>query len=193
MFARMTAFVVWGLLAACAVYWAIHGFTRPLHATAAPVSERPPAVADLSRLLGAKPVAEAAPAQESRFKLFGVVAPKINAQGEQEGLALIAVDGALRTVRVGAVVDGDWRLVAVERRSVRISQNGTGEVTLQLAAPQPAAQGSLPPVTMPGAGPIPNVQVMPSMPPVQQPGSAEISPPPLQLQPGQVVRPGSER
>ena len=183
------AFVVWGLLAASAVYWAVHGFTRPLHRAAAPVSERPSAEADLSRLLGARAAAEAAPAQDSRFKLFGVVAPKPNGGGDQQGLALIAVDGVLRTVRVGAVVDGDWRLVSVERRAVRISQNGAGEMTLQLAAPQPAAQGSLPQVTMPG----PSMQVMPQMPPMQQPGSAEISPPPLQLQPGQVVRPGSER
>ena len=190
----MMAFVVWGLLAACAVYWAIHGFTRPLHAAAAPVSERPPAVADLSHLLGARAAAAPQPAQESRFKLFGVVAPKANnAQGDGQGLALIAVDGVLRTVRVGAVVDGDWRLVAVERRSARISQNGAGDVTLQLAAPQPAAQGTLPAAPMPGPGPGPGVQVMPTMPAMQQPGSAEIAPPPLQLQPGQVVRPGSER
>ncbi len=169
------AFVVWGLLAACAVYWGVQSLAHPLHMAAAPVTEPPAAVADLSRLLGARPVAavEAQPAADSRFQLLGVVAPKPGAQDGQQGLALIAVDGVPRTVRIGAVVDGDWHLRAVDRRSVRIAQGDQPDMTLALAAPQAAATGVL--QVQPMGGAMPSQQFVPPMPmpqPAQGPGAA---------------------
>jgi len=167
------AFVVWGLLAACAVYWGLQGLAHPLHVAAAPVMGPPGGASDLSRLLGARPAAAVAvqPGVESRFQLLGVVAPKIGGQDGEQGLALIAVDGTPRTVRVGAVVDGDWRLRSVDRRSARIAQGEQIEATLSLAAPQAAATGSLPVPAMAG---MPSPQVVPPMPamPQQQPAEA---------------------
>ncbi len=160
---------MWGSLAACAVYWGVHALAHPQHVAAAAVMERPAAVADLSRLLGARPAeaVEAQPAADSRFQLLGVVAPKAGAQAGGQGLALIAVDGTPRTVRVGAVVDGDWRLRSVERRSVRIAQGDQAEMTLALAVPQAAATGSIQALPMAG---MPSPQIVPPMP---QPQSAE--------------------
>jgi len=182
------AFVVWGLLAACAVYWAIQGLAHPMHVAAPAVAERSAPEADLSRLFGARPasVAVAQPAIESRFKLLGVVAPKQAGQDAPQGLALIAVDGVPRTVRVGAVVDGDWRLVSVDRRSARISQgqgaDPTGDVTLQLAAAQPTTPSNM------VAPMAPAMQAVTPLPMPQQP--AEIQPA-QQVMPQPMQQPGT--
>lgn len=145
----MMAFLVWGLLACAAVYWLIQLLARPLAAPAhaLAVVEQRSGAADLTRMLGAAPVAaaEAPPVAESRFSLLGVVAPKsLQASQAGEGVALIAVDGVPRTVRIGAVLEGELRLLAVDARSAQLGQGGAVTLTLNLAPPAPAATGSLP-------------------------------------------------
>jgi len=144
------AFGVWGLLACSGVYWLVHLWAKPLPTPARAVlaSEASGPRADLSRLFGTAAVTPAAlaPAIESRFKLLGVVAPR-SARGSEagEGVALIAVDGVARTVRVGAAVDGELRLLAVNARSASLGQAGVVSLSLQLAAPTTASTGALAP------------------------------------------------
>lgn len=152
MLARLMAFVVWGLLACSGAYWLIQIMAKPLTAPAdaLPAVEQSGGQADLSRLFGATVVAapEPAAAVESRFKLLGVVAPKTPRGGQvssREGVALIAVDGVARTVRVGAVVEGDLQLLAVDARSASLGQGGVVTLTLQLAPPTQATTGALMP------------------------------------------------
>ena len=186
MLARLMAFLVWALLACTGVYWTIQVAARPLAtpAQALPVLEQNSSQVDLTRLLGATPVAavEAAPAQESRFKLLGVVAPK-SARAAQagEGVALIAVDGVPRTVRVGAVIEDELQLLSVDARSAQLGKGGVASLTLQLAAPTLASTGALQPAGpsgvnlggRPAAAPAFVPQIIPQLPvgaiPGQQP------------------------
>ena len=188
MLARLMAFLVWGLLACSGTYWFIQVAARPLAtpSQALPVVEQTASQVDLSRLLGASAVAavEAPPAEESRFKLLGVVAPK-SARGvrEGEGVALISVDGVARTVRVGSVIDGELKLLAVDARSASLGRDGVASMNLQLAAPTRAATGALPlagpsAVNLGGNNAI-QPQVMPPMP-------AGVMPP-------QILRPDSQQ
>jgi len=146
----MMAFLVWALLACSAVFWSLQLFAKPLPtpADALAVREVSGPRADLSRLLGAAPVAaaQAAPVADARFSLLGLVAPRnAGASREGEGVALIAVDGVPRTVRIGALVDGELRLLALDARSAGLGAGGVVSMTLVLAPPQEAATGSLPP------------------------------------------------
>lgn len=145
-------FIVWTLLGASGVYWLLLALAQPLatpsHASVATESQA--ARADLTRLLGATPVA-ADPAQEeaatasSRMRLVGVVAPKSDrAARAGEGVALIEVDGVVRTVRVGATVDGDLRLLRVDARSASLGGDASVPAqVLQIQPLAPAATGSL--------------------------------------------------
>lgn len=171
MLARIIAFLVWGLLACSGVYWLIQLLAQPIAAPAQaqPALEQRSLQADLTRLFGAAPVAvvEAAPAAASRFNLLGVVAPK-NAVAAQagEGVALIAVDGVARTVRVGALVDGNLQLLFVDARSASLGEAGVVSMTLQIAPQANPATGSLPaaqasPVVLGSYAPPPPMQSQP--------------------------------
>jgi general secretion pathway protein C len=163
MLARLMAFLVWGLLAFSAAYWLVHLLAKPLAtpSQAQPAVEQRSGQADLTRLFGAATLAAAvaAPPVESRFKLLGVVAPNLalnltsagrprGAAGEGEGVALIAVDGVARTVRVGALVDTDLQLLAVEARSVSLGRGGVVSLSLQMETPAIAATGALLPAPL---------------------------------------------
>ena len=101
MLARLSAFVIWALVAASAVFWglrlSVSAPQAPQHAI--PVGETAALRGDMVRLLGVTPVstvaAVAAPEAASRFKLLGVMAPKPGKASapSQQGVALIAVDG----------------------------------------------------------------------------------------------------
>ncbi|MET0517692.1 MAG: hypothetical protein ABW005_02545 [Burkholderiaceae bacterium] len=150
----MMAFLVWGLLACSAGYWSIQLLARPLPVPAdagtATAGQGP--LADLGRLLGSDKVAELAPVS-SRYQLLGAVAPKsAGARAAGEGVALIAVDGVPRTVRVGALLDGGLRLLSVDARSASLGEGGVVSQKLQLLAPAPATTGALAP-----AAPSPTV------------------------------------
>lgn len=146
------AFTVWLLLGGSVAYWGLQLLARPLPmpASVLPAAESRATQVDLGRLLGvmaAEPVAAPTVEASSRLRLVGVVAPR-SAQAAQagEGVALIEVDGVARTVRVGAVVDGDLRLLRVEARSASLGLMGQAPAqVLELAPPATPAMGALPP------------------------------------------------
>lgn len=149
MLARICAFFVWGLLALACTYWLLGLLTRPTPVPAQTrlVADRPVQRSDLSRLLGAGESAEQAAApQDSRFKLMGIAAPREGMAGhELEGVALISVDnGPARTVRVGALVDGDTHLQALTASSATLAARGQAPITLTLAPLPLASPGALP-------------------------------------------------
>lgn len=154
MLPRLMTLIVWTLLGASSMYWLLLALAQPLatpsHALATTDSQ--PVHADLTRLLGATPVA-AEPAQDegavasSRLRLVGVVAPKSDrAARAGEGVALIEVDGVVRTVRVGAKVDGELRLLRVDARSASLGVDGQAPTqVLQMQAQPAPATGNLAP------------------------------------------------
>jgi general secretion pathway protein C len=176
MLARLSAFVIWALVAATAVFW---GLRLSVRAPAAPphtiaLGETAAVRGDLTRLLGAAPTAVAAvsgtvqPEAASRFRLIGVMAPRpaAAAAGRLQGVALIAVDGKPpKAYAVGARLDGELMLQSVSLRSASIGA-GKGQPTLLLELPPlpPPATGTLPPIgaalltqpaVVPGGLPVP--------------------------------------
>ena len=193
MLSRLSAFVIWALIAATAVFWVLRLAVR---APAAP----PHGVAvgdvmiggDLTRLLGAPPAAEAspvaaAPEAASRFRLLGIMAPKqARANTEGVGVALIAVDGKPpRAYAVGSHLDGDLVLHSVSLRTVSIaSTQGSPPVVLEIPRLPPAATGSLPAFgSQVPAGPVP-MPAAPSQPPLPGGTPGFASPPPGPVSPG---------
>lgn len=146
------SFTVWLLLGGSVAYWSLQLFARPLPmpASVVPAGEVRGGTVDLSRLLGVTPpdaVPEPEAAPSTRLRLLGVVAPK-NAKAAEagEGVALIEVDGVPRTVRVGAVVDGELRLLRVDTRSASLGRFGQApSQVLQISPPATPATGALPP------------------------------------------------
>ena len=187
MLARLCAFVLWALVAATAVFWGLRLLVRAPAAPPAAVvagDAASPRV-DLTRLLGAVPVALAVPVAQvdanARFRLLGIMAPKPSATGPAHGVALIAVDGKLpKAFRVGATVDGDMLLQSVSLRSAALGRaRGGPGFTLELPPLPGAATGTLPAVVSGqvgqsgqalGQAPVPGLaqriaaQVMPAQP-----------------------------
>ncbi|HEX2009962.1 MAG TPA: hypothetical protein VJN44_03400, partial [Roseateles sp.] len=188
MLARLLAFVVWALLACVSVFWWLKLSARPLPVPpqAVPAIDAAGPRANLSRLLG-EPQAAAAPlpavAGEGRYKLVGLVAPKQAGPAHAgEGVAMIAVDGAPpRPVRVGAAVDGEMRLLALDGNSAALGNQGVVSLKLTLAPPAPANTGSLPvvrseplPGQEPAAAPPTATPPLPSMVPSMVPGAPPV-------------------
>ncbi len=182
MHARWLSFVVWALLAASLAYWAL---TLMAKGPQAPAATRPAvtdaAAADWTRLFASTKAAEApVESTSSRYQLLGVVAPTANGQHAGEGVALIAVTGGLpKPVRVGQVVDGDLKLIEVNRRDVGLGASGSVTLRLSLAPGAPGADG-LPapaPQMVPGGAmaPPPNFNNMPPQP--GAPGQENYVPP----------------
>ena len=205
MLARLCAFVLWALVAATAVFWGLRLLVRApsAPASAVAVGDAGAVRVDLTRLLGAAPVADSpAPAAlaeaSSRFRLLGIMAPKSGGGGHEHGVALIAVDGKLpKAYRVGSVLDGNLVLQSVSLRSAAIGPaQGAPTATLELPPPQPAATGTLPgsaaaPVPAGQAGVVPPrnaAQAAPAQMAAPQfmpvpPGAALQANPPTLLQP----------
>lgn len=174
MYARLTAFAVWALLAGSLVFWSLQLAVSPLPAPsrALAAADGAPARVDLSRLLGNSPAGAAAnaePAEESRFRLLGVVAPK-KGTAPDEGVALIAVDGKpAKPVRVGASVDGDTLLLSLNANSVSLGPQGAAEaarMVLTLPPPTTAVNAPIgsPGTVPPGAGNAPAADSRPAVP-----------------------------
>ncbi len=157
MWARFTAFIVWALVAASVVFWALRLLVRapaaPPHSVA--VIGAATAQGDLTRLLGAAPVAPAAaaalaPELASRFRLIGVMAPKgkPNAPVTGQGVALISVDGKpARAFGIGTRLDRDLVLQSVSLRAAAIGPaQGEASVKLELPPLPLPATGKLPPL-----------------------------------------------
>ena len=145
--------MIWALVAASAVFWALRlgarGPSAPPYTL--PVGDSSSARGDLSRLLGSAPAASAAaatPEASSRFHLVGVAAPRASAP-QGFGIALLSIDGKpARPFRVGAHVDGDLMLRSVAQRSATFGPaSGATSFTLELPPRPLPATGTLPGVT----------------------------------------------
>ena len=203
MLARLSAFVIWALVAATAVFWGLRLWARSIDAPAytVPVADATVGRGDLGRLLGTTPAAAAAvvaaPEAAARFKLLGIMAPKPAAGPSQQGVALIAVDGKPpRAFVVGSALDSGMVLQSVSLRTASIGPaEGKAAVLLELPPLQAAATGTLPP---PGAGaaprnpaavapppPAPPLPMAPTTPPVTRPvppsnpPQGMLAPPPM--------------
>lgn len=147
---RILAFVVWTLLAASSVFWLLKMLARPLPAPphAVLAGDARGAGADLSKLFGAAasqgPAPEAVPADDGRYRLIGLVAPKSERGHAHEGVAVIAVDGVPRTLRVGQALNEELQLLALDRQSVTLGREGQAGRVLRLDPLPPPATGSLP-------------------------------------------------
>lgn len=149
MSARLSALLVWGLVAAAAVFWTLRlsASSIPVPAATTLAGTPAPSAADLGRLLGVRaPVGAAAPAPApdvaARFRLTGVVAA---GRREGAGVALIAIDGKpARAYRVGDRLDAQLVLQSVALRSARIGGTDGAQVfALELPPPTPPATGTL--------------------------------------------------
>jgi len=173
MFARLSAFVIWSLVAATGIFWVLRlsASPPPVPPYAVAVGNAVSVRGDLSRLFGAlqraPSAAQATPEAPSRFKLVGVMAPRSSTAQAQagQGLALIAVDGKpAKPYAVGARLDSDLVLQSVGLRTASIGPaQGARSVLLELPALAPPNSGVLPPPggaatvpavtpTVPGAG-----------------------------------------
>ena len=197
MLARLSAFVIWAVVAATAVFWGLRLLVRAPAAPAYTVAVGDAAAVrgDLTRLLGTAPVApptaQATPEAASRFRLLGIVAPKQAAAGRTasaHGVALIAVDGKMpKAYAVGAPLDGDLVLQSVSLRTASIgSGQGAPTITLELPRPAAAATGSLP---MAPLGGLPATATPPAaVPPyVPQQIAPQAVPPFMPVPPGQAA------
>lgn len=182
MLARLSAFVIWGLVAATAVFWGLRLLVRPSAppSYAVAVVDSSAMRGDLTRVLGsapvAAPVALSSPEASARFRLLGIMAPKPQTDASSaQGLALIAVDGNMpKAYAVGASVDGDLVLQAVSLRTASIGQaHGTPSIRLELPPPVPPATGTLPGINA-GAGGAP--AFVPGRPGISQPTTPQITP-----------------
>ncbi len=193
MLARLSAFVIWALVAATAVFWGLRLFVRApaAPAYAVPVGDTAAVRGDLTRLLGSAPVAAVAPIATpqaaSRFKLLGIVAPKVastSAAPSTRGVALIAVDGKMaKAYPVGAQVDNDLVLQSVSLRTVSIGSTtqGAPTITLELPPLAAAATGTLPAnfggsPGVPLSQPAPVPQYTPPAPPLGAPQPPQAPP-----------------
>jgi general secretion pathway protein C len=165
MSARLSAFVIWALIAATAVFWAlrlaVHAPAAPLHAVA--VGDALVGRGDLSRLLGAPAagaelLAARAPEASSRFRLLGIVASRSGRAGAHgDGVALIAVDGKpARAYAVGSRLDGDLVLQAVSLRTASIGPARSAQgLVLEIPRLAAAITGTLPPIGAPVPASLP--------------------------------------
>jgi general secretion pathway protein C len=134
----VVAGVLWLLAAVLTSYWVLQIWGRSPLTPVAAMAGNPP-MADpvaVGRALGAlpdAPVAEpVAPPMSSRFRLVGLVG-----QPAQRGAALIAIDGqAPKPVTVGAVVEGDVRLLSVGGRAVRLGTRAGDPAAFELNLPE---------------------------------------------------------
>lgn len=203
MSARLSAFVIWSLVAAIAVFWALRFGVEPaaVPAHAVVVAKTSPLRGDLARLFGAAPVAAASSAvagtdASARFRLVGIMAPKRADPGNPYGLALIAVDGKpARAFRVGSTLDDGLVLQSVSLRTAAIGPaEGERSLLLELPALPAPATGVLPPglstiapIPLPAAPPPPAF----IRPPLPTPTPAVGVPQPAGSIP-QAVPPGGE-
>jgi general secretion pathway protein C len=181
MFARLSAFVIWSLVGATAVFWLLRLAARPAPVPpfAVAVGNSVPVRGDLARLFGAPQRVAAAgraaePEAPSRFKLVGVMAPRDRAaQAEPgHGVALIAVDGKPpKPFTVGSHLDSDLVLQSVGLRTASLGPaDGARSVLLELPALPPPHSGVLPPVGGGATAPAAPLRTMAAPVPAVTPG-----------------------
>jgi general secretion pathway protein C len=183
MIARLSAFVIWALVAAATVFWGARLLVRadPVPANAVVVSEAVQMRGDLSRLLGAEPVAAVAvaPQMSTRFRLLGVMAAKPSPQGLTPGVALISIDGKpARAFTAGARIEDQLILRDVSLRSASIgAAEGAAAFVLEIPALPSPATGTLPKAATESMSQPPPPSAAPA--PVQRPapGASPVAPP----------------
>jgi general secretion pathway protein C len=158
MFARLSAFVIWSLVAATAVFWALRlaASPAPVPPYAVAVSKSIVVRGDLTRLFGAPPrvavAAGATPEAPARYKLLGVMAPRSKAAQAEEGrgVALIAVDGKPpRPYRVGATVADGYVLQSLEARAAALGAGAGSAPAFTLQLPTRPMAVMTPPAPLP--------------------------------------------
>ncbi|GLS92925.1 hypothetical protein [Piscinibacter gummiphilus] len=177
MLARLSAFVVWALVAGAIVFWGLRLFVSPTPAPANAVAVVDVAAAggDLSRLFGVTQVAvpDAPPPESTRFRLLGVLAARDSGNPGAPGVALVSVDGKPpRPYRAGARVEDRLFLKAVSLRTASFGPDqGPVSFTLEVPRMPEPATGTLTPVdaSQLQIAPPPVPQQAPQMPPQQQP------------------------
>ena len=205
MFVRVCAFVIWALVAGTVVFWGLRLLVRspeaPAHAV--PVGAAVVVKGDLARLLGAAPVAtaaaaEASPEASSRFRLLGVMAPKMPKAGARaevagQGVALIAVDGKpAKAFAVGARLDNDLVLQSVSLRSASIGPpEGAASVKLEIPPLPAPATGTLPAGGTSIGAAAAVVAPPPMLPPPVAAQAIPAVPPPLMVAPPATQTPAS--
>lgn len=184
---RLTTLGVWTLVGWTATALLLRLLATPLAVPPGTQALAPeaPAPADLTRLFGAEqqaPVQAAAPLAAqwaSRLQLLGVVAPREAALQSQQGLALIAVDGApARAFRVGQPVLDGLQLLSVGARAVGLGPGQEVQLQLQLPDLPPASTGVLPVATLGPSLPAPGAPVSP-----QSVATPQPTPAPRSMQP----------
>lgn len=184
MLQRLITLAVWALLGWTLMLLLLRLLPSPLQSPSQALAPEAPPPASLSRLFGANaaPAAPvAAPPSNNRYRLIGVVAPRSAQLQSERGVALLSIDGGpAKAFRVGDLVDGELRLLAVESRAVGLGQAGVVQVQLSLSELPAASTGTLP--GLPG----PSVP-MPAMPP--QPQQPEPGEQPAPLDPAGPRRP----
>lgn len=152
MLARLSAFVVWALVAGAIVFWGLRLFVSPTPApgNAVAVVESVGGGGDLSRLFGAEAVAAAAapPPESTRFKLLGVLSERGAGGATGPGVALVSIDGKPpRPYRAGARVEDQLTLQSVSARSASFGPaQGEAAFTLEVPRMPEPATGTLNPV-----------------------------------------------
>ena len=150
MAARITAWIVWALLAVSTVAWGMKLFVQPV---AVPVQAQLVGVeeqtrGDALRLFAQMPsAAGSAPVagpSAGRFKLVGVASASAD-DPDFGGVALLSIDGKpARAFELGAVIEGEWVVQIIEPRQVRLGRAGElPSLTLDLPGLPPPATGTL--------------------------------------------------
>ncbi len=150
MAARITAWVVWALLAVSAVAWGMKLFVQPVSvpAQAQLVGVEEQTRGDALRLFAQMPAAAgSAPAvgpSAGRFKLVGVASASAE-DPDFGGVALLSIDGKpARAFELGAVIEGEWVVQIIEPKQVRLGRAGElPSITLDLPTLPPPATGTL--------------------------------------------------
>lgn len=150
MAARITAWIVWALLAVSAVAWGMKLFVQPVSvpAQAQLVGVEEQTRGDALRLFAQMPAVAGSAASASpnagRFKLLGVASASAD-DPEFGGVALVSVDGKpARAFELGSVIEGDWVVQIIEPRQVRLGRAGEmPSITLDLPVLPPPATGTL--------------------------------------------------
>ena len=181
MTARLCAFVIWAAVAASAVFWSLRLWVRAPTAPAGASSVEATSAArgDLTRLFGAAPLQPVAlapppPAESSRYRLTGVMAPRPSGSW---GVALVAVDGKPpRAYKVGARVEGEVLLRSVSLRSATFGAAGSpASFTLDMPPLVPPSTGTLPALSF--TPPASQLQALPQtmVDPSQNVGEPEVT------------------
>ena len=153
MWSRGLSWSVWALVGASVVYWGLQFFAPHQSVPLETQVAMPKSIqrGDLTRIFGpdeapASPE-QATPPPDKRFTLVGLVAARARAgsQAAREGIALISIDSKpAKAYRVGAVVDGDTLVQAVNARSVALGpKGGAATVSLEIPPLPVAASASL--------------------------------------------------